>query len=81
MHVVEAEVVPIACRMLPTRLHGRFILTLSRGAEGGAEGAALVFVEIDDGMIGVKNQIVVLPGPLHGTHQSCRLRDLSLMSS
>ena len=80
MHVVQPVVRPVFGGKAPARLHHVRGRLDPRGAEGGAEGTALVGVEVDHGMVGVENDIVVC-GHAVPSHQSCFFRLLSLTSS
>ena len=75
MYLRQPECDPVVGGKLPAVGDGALVRLHARGAEGGAEGALFVLVKVDDGMIGVKNEIVVR------AHQSCLFKDLSLMSS
>ena len=97
MDVVQPELPPIPGGKRPTRLHHVRIGVHTRCRERRAEGAPLVRVKVDHGMVGVKNKIVILHRnflcktvgarkncpriPAGAPHQSCFFRLLSFTSS
>ena len=77
MDIEKPELHPVLRRKTPAILDHVLGIADARRIERRTEGALLVQVEVNDGVIGVKDEIVVL----RHAYQSCFLSDLSLMSS